>query len=293
MKILLTGANGFVGSHILDSLQVRGIATAIVLRPDSNRRLIESHLPHVTVRTGSLNDPDSLGAAMQDVTHLIHCAGCTKALRASEFYEVNQTGTRHVVEAVNRQSERIQRLVHISSLAAGGPASQARPAGEDDPPHPVSDYGRSKLAGEEEVRKACKPDYVILRPPAVYGPRDTGFLPLFKAVQNHVLPRFGGGRQQLSLVFAKDLAEIAVTCLTHPAAAGKTFYTASPEVTTTLYANGRNRAPNGNVDAAAPVANGGAVAAVLFPGSRFAADRQAERAKPAEVRRAARAGLGM
>jgi nucleoside-diphosphate-sugar epimerase len=188
----------------------------------------------VTVRTGSLSDPESLGAAMQDVTHVIHCAGCTKALRVSEFYEVNQSGTRHVVEAVNRQSGRIQRLVYISSLAAGGPASQARPACENDPPHPVSEYGRSKLAGEEEVRSACKPDYVILRPPAAYGPRDTGFLPLFKAVKKHVLPRFGGGRQQLSLVFAKDLAEAAVTCLTHPAAAGKTFYTASPEMMTAL-----------------------------------------------------------
>ena len=234
MKVLLTGASGFVGSHILDSLRVRGVATAIILRPDSNRRLIESHLSHVTVRTGSLNDPESLGTAMQDVTHVIHCAGCTKALRVSEFYEVNQIGTRHVVEAVNRQGERIQRLVHISSLAAGGPASQAKPACEDDPPHPVSEYGRSKLAGEEEVRSACKPDYVILRPPAAYGPRDTGFLPLFKAVKKHVLPRFGGGRQQLSLVFAKDLAEAVVTCLTHPAAAGKTFYTASPEVVTAL-----------------------------------------------------------
>jgi nucleoside-diphosphate-sugar epimerase len=234
MKILLTGANGFVGSHILDSLRERGIATAIILRPDSNRRFIESHLSHVTVRTGSLNDPESLGAAMQDVTHVIHCAGCTKALRASEFHEVNQTGTRQVVAAVNRKGGRIQRLVHISSLAAGGPASQAGPAGEDDPPHPVSEYGRSKLAGEEEVRSACQPEYVILRPPAVYGPRDTAFLPLFKAVKKHVLPRFGGGRQQLSLVFAKDLAEAAVTCLTHPAAAGKTFYTASPEVMTAL-----------------------------------------------------------
>jgi nucleoside-diphosphate-sugar epimerase len=234
MKVLLTGASGFVGSHVLDSLRARGIVTAVLLRPASNKRFIEAHLPQLDVRTGSLSDPESLAAAMQDVTHVIHCAGCTKALRVSEFYEVNQTGTRHVVAAVNRQSERIQRLVHISSLAAGGPASQARPACEDDPPHPVSEYGRSKLAGEEEVRRACKPDYVILRPPAVYGPRDTGFLPLFKAVKKHVLPRFGGGRQQLSLVFAKDLAEAAVTCLTHPAAAGKTFYTASPEVMTAL-----------------------------------------------------------
>src|SRR5208283_3499170 len=198
MKILLTGANGFVGSHILDSLRVRGVATAIVLRPDSNRRFIESHLSRVTVRTGSLSDPESLGAAMQDVTHVIHCAGCTKALRQSEFYEVNQTGTRNVVEAVNRQQGRIQRLVHLSSLAAGGPASPDKPAREDDLPHPVSEYGRSKLAGERELHGACKTEYVILRPPAVYGPRDEAFLPLFKAVQAHILPTFGGGRQTLS-----------------------------------------------------------------------------------------------
>ena len=232
MKVLLTGANGFVGSHILDRLRARGIATAVLLRPASNRRFIEAHLPHVDVRAGSIADPRSLDAAMQDVTHVIHCAGLTKALRLSEFHEVNQTGTRCVVEAVNQQPGRIQRLVHISSLAAGGPAPADQPAREDNPPHPVSEYGRSKLGGEQEVRGACRSEHVILRPPAVYGPRDTAFLQLFQAIQAHVLPRFGDGRQALSFVFVKDLAEAAVTCLTHPAAAGKTFYVASPEVTT-------------------------------------------------------------
>ena len=232
MKVLLTGANGFVGSHVLDRLCARGLATAALLRPASNQRFIQAHLPRLEVRVGSLSDPQSLDAALRDVTHVIHCAGCTKALRNSEFYEVNQAGTRNVVEAVNRQQGRIQRLVHLSSLAAGGPASPDQPAREDDLPHPVSEYGRSKLAGERELHDACKTEYVILRPPAVYGPRDEAFLPLFKAVQAHILPRFGGGRQTLSLVFAEDLAEAVATCLTHPAAAGKTFYVASGEVTT-------------------------------------------------------------
>ena len=232
MKVLLTGANGFVGSHVLDRLRARGIATAALLRPASNQQFIQAHLPRLEVRVGSLSDPQSLDAALQDVTHVIHCAGCTKALRNSEFYEVNQAGTRNVVEAVNRQQGRIQRLVHLSSLAAGGPASPDQPAREDDLPHPVSEYGRSKLAGERELHDACKTEYVILRPPAVYGPRDEAFLPLFKAVKAHILPRFGGGRQTLSLVFAEDLAEAVATCLTHPAAAGKTFYVASGEVTT-------------------------------------------------------------
>jgi nucleoside-diphosphate-sugar epimerase len=207
MKVLLTGANGFVGSHILDKLCARGLATVALLRPASNQRFIQAHLPRLEVRVGSLSDPQSLDAALQDVTHVIHCAGCIKALRKSEFYEVNQAGTRNVVEAVNRQQGRIQRLVHLSSLAAGGPASPDKPAREDDLPHPVSEYGRSKLAGERELHGACKTEYVILRPPAVYGPRDEAFLPLFKAVKAHILPRFGGGRQTLSLVFAEDLAE--------------------------------------------------------------------------------------
>jgi len=231
MKVLLTGANGFVGSHVLDRLRARGITTAVLLRPAGNKRFIEAHLPHLEVRTGSVGDPQSLGAAMQDVTHVVHCAGCTRALRVSEFHEVNQVGTRHVVEAVNQQQGRIQRLVHISSLAAGGPATADKPARENDPPNPVSEYGKSKLAGEQEVRGACQPEYVILRPSAVYGPRDAAFLPLFKAVKAHILPRLGSGRLALSLVFVKDLAEAVVTCLTHPAVPGKAFYVASPEVT--------------------------------------------------------------
>jgi nucleoside-diphosphate-sugar epimerase len=234
MKVLLTGANGFVGSHILDRLRTQDIATAVLLRPASNKRFIETHLSDVEVRIGSIGDLHSLGAAMHDVTHVVHCAGCTKALRVSDFHEINHRGTRQVVESVNQHAGRIQRLVHISSLAAGRPAVPDRPAREDDPPDPVSEYGRSKLAGEREVRNACKSDYVILRPPAVYGPRDGEFLRLFKAVKAHLLPRLGGGRQALSFVFVKDLAAAAVACLTHPAAVGKTFYVASPEVLTAI-----------------------------------------------------------
>lgn len=229
MKVLLTGANGFVGSHILDQLRGRGVATAVLLRPNSNRAFIAAHLPHVEVCPGSITEPDSLSRALTGVSHVIHCAGATKALRTGDFFATNQAGTRNVVEAVNRHAGQVQRLVHLSSLAAAGPAGADSPAREADPPRPVSDYGRSKLAGETEVRQGCRTEFVILRPPGVYGPRDGEFLRLFKAVQSHVLPTFGGGRQALSLVFVKDLAEAAVTCLTHPAAAGKTFYVAAPE----------------------------------------------------------------
>ncbi len=232
MKILLTGASGFVGSHILDSLRQRGLATALLLRATSNQRFIQSHLPDVEVRPGSIGDPESLRQALVGITHVIHCAGAIKAGRVAEFYEVNQAGTRNVVEAVNGQGGQVQRLVHISSLAAAGPAMREKPAREDDAPGPVSEYGKSKLAGELEVRNHCRAECVILRPPAVYGPRDGEFLRLFRAVRNHLLPK-PGVAQALSLVFVRDLAEAVVTCLDHPAVTGKTYFVASREVVTT------------------------------------------------------------
>jgi len=231
LKILLTGASGFVGSHILDSLRRREFPTALLLRRSSDRHFITQHLPDVEVRPGSIRDPDSLRAAMAGITHVIHCAGATRAVRRADFYNVNQLGTRNVVAAVNEQKDQVQRLVHISSLAAVGPASQEKQVREEDPPRPVSEYGKSKLAGEQEVRTHCHREHVILRPPGVYGPRDGEFLRLFRAVKNHLLPRMSR-TQELSLVFVRDLAEAVVTCLGHPAAAGKTYFVAGREVVT-------------------------------------------------------------
>lgn len=203
----------------------------LLLRAGSDRRFVARHLPEVEVRSGSIGDLESLRQAMAGITHVIHCAGATRAVRMEDFYEVNQKGTRNVVSAVNEQKGQVQRLVHISSLAAAGPALREKPAREEDVPRPVSEYGKSKLAGEQEVRNHCREEYVILRPPAVYGPRDGEFLRLFRAVKNHLLPRTSEA-QALSLVFVRDLAEAAATCLSHPAAAGKTYFVAGREVVT-------------------------------------------------------------
>ena len=168
---------------------------------------------------------------MAGITHIIHCAGCTKALRTSEFYEINHIGTRNVVEAASAQPGQMRRLVHISSLAAAGPGVPANPVREDVSPRPVSEYGRSKLEGEREVRNCCRFEHVILRPSAVYGPRDKGFLPLFKTVKRHLLPN-PDRKQALSLIYVRDLAEATMKCLELPAAAGKTYFVAPEEVIT-------------------------------------------------------------
>jgi nucleoside-diphosphate-sugar epimerase len=202
----------------------------LLLRPTAPKRFIQRHLADVEVRSGSLEDPASLATALAGISHVIHCAGSVRAGKISDFYTVNQQGTRNLIEAVNQCGPEFRRLLLLSSLAAAGPALPSNPVRERDEPRPISDYGRSKLAGEREVHKHCRTEFVILRPPAVYGPRDGEFLRLFKAVQSHLAPR--PSPQPLSLVFVKDLAIAVVNCLEHPAAAGKTYFVAAEEIVT-------------------------------------------------------------
>jgi nucleoside-diphosphate-sugar epimerase len=232
VKVLLTGANGFVGSHILDQLLDRGVPTVALLRHTASLRWIQPKLDRIEIRWGSVTDGASLPDALRDVTHVIHCAGVTKAVRRDEFHRANQLGTRALVDALNQRQPPVQRLVAISSLAASHPGTDDAPANEDDPPGPVTEYGRSKLAGELEIQSRCRVPFVILRPAAVYGPRDRDFLHLFRAVRSRFVPLFGGGRQQLSLVYARDVAEIAVATLEPRAAEGQIFNVAAAGVVT-------------------------------------------------------------
>ena len=230
MLVLLTGASGFVGSHILESLVRRGISTAVLLRQSSKRDFILPLLDRIQIRTGSLGEPSSLEQALAGVTHVIHCAGLTHVRYPQEYYEGNYIGTRTMVAAVNQQSGSIKRMVYISSLAAVGPSRRGAPVTENSHANPVSLYGLSKLKAEQEVTTRCATDYVIVRPPAVYGPRDDGFLSLFQSVTYHIKPFFLGGIKEMSFVYVQDLAEAVVKVLLHPAAGGKTYFVSGREV---------------------------------------------------------------
>jgi nucleoside-diphosphate-sugar epimerase len=212
VKVLLTGANGFVGSHALDRLVAAGYDVAIMVRRTSNTRFIEGHLPSVDVRYGALDDPESLDRAVQGISCIVHCAAVTKALRRCDYFAANAEGTRKLVEACNRAAPGPKRFVHVSSLAVSGPGTVEEPAREDAEPRPVTPYGESKLLAERCVREDLQADWAILRPAAVYGPRDSDFFVAFKSVAGGLAPLIGGGGQPLSLAYAGDVGTNRCSC---------------------------------------------------------------------------------
>jgi nucleoside-diphosphate-sugar epimerase len=234
MRVFLTGANGFVGSHILDRLKAGGCDVAIMLRKSSDTAFIADHVKSgVAVTYGSLSDAGAVKRAMEGADVVVHCAGKTRALHEKEYFAVNRDGTEIIVRAANAHRATVRHLVLVSTLAVSGPGVPSNPAREADPPRPVSLYGRSKLAGEDVVRNGSEVPWTILRPAAVYGPRDRDFLTVFRAVRGGVALLPQGGRQWLSLVYVSNLAEAVRHCLERAEAFGKIYHVAAEPPFTT------------------------------------------------------------
>jgi nucleoside-diphosphate-sugar epimerase len=226
---LVTGASGFVGSHVVDALLRRGARVRCLLRATSSRRwLAGKELEFVE---GDVCAPETLDAAVQGVDWIVHAAGLTHARNAAEFHRANVDGTENILAAALRSDPKPRRFLYISSQAAAGPSLDDGPVTEDLEPRPVSAYGNTKLAGEMLVMRAAdRLPVVTIRPPTVYGPRETSLLKYFRAVKSHLRPELGGPRE-FSVVHAEDHARAAYECLTQEAAVGQIFFVAGPDYT--------------------------------------------------------------
>ena len=228
MKALVTGATGFVGSHLVEALVEAGMTvTALVRSPLKAARLQQLGVRRVA---GDLDDHAALAEATREAEVVFHVAGLVSARNEAEFLHGNRDGVRHLLQAARQASGR-PRFVLVSSMAAGGPASRGRPLTGPEPPQPVTAYGRSKLAGEDVVRAAALP-WTIVRPPMVYGPGDTEVLKLFRVVRTGFAPLFGDGTQELTAVFGPDLAAGLLSVARSEATIGRTYYACHPEIVT-------------------------------------------------------------
>jgi nucleoside-diphosphate-sugar epimerase len=227
MRALVTGATGFVGSHLVEALQRSGAEITALAR--SPQKAAALGAMGVRIVHGDLHDKAGLERAARDQDVVYHVAGVVAARNEQEFLRANRDGTRNLLAAAELRGR--PRLVLVSSLAAGGPAVRGAPLKGNEPPRPVTAYGRSKLAAEQAVRESSLP-WSIVRPPIVYGPRDREVLKVFRIARLGVAPVFGDGTQELSAVHVTDLADALIAAGDRSATVGRTYNACHPEVFT-------------------------------------------------------------
>lgn len=213
---VVTGATGFIGSHLVDALLDRGWRVSVTLRPTSPTRWIEGKA--VDRLVGGISPAAPLPAC--DV--LFHVAGVIRADTYPDYLSGNRDLAIQVFDA-----SRAGRFVHVSSLAAAGPGEQVD---EAMPCRPISLYGRSKWEGEREIwERRVRTPVTILRPPVVYGPRDLGLLDMYRIIARGIRPEIGG-RKMISIVHVRDLVEGILRAAQAPEGANQVFYLANEEV---------------------------------------------------------------
>jgi nucleoside-diphosphate-sugar epimerase len=239
MIAVVTGSSGFIGSHLVEALLARGAAVRALVRHESHPAGRDSR---VAYHTADLLDDRSVRESpiWKDATHVFHVAGVTKRRTLAEFRYGNVIPVANILAALtDGRGARLQRVVLVSSQAAAGPAlALDHPITEEDPPHPIEAYGRSKLEAEQvAMRYGESMPVTIVRPSAVYGPRDVDFLNVFKQATNRVAVFAAPADQLMSIVHVHDLVRAIVMASETPHARGRTYFVGSdaPVSWRTLY----------------------------------------------------------
>ncbi len=229
VKALVTGATGFVGSHLVDYLLQRAYAVRCIVRSTSDTRWLDGK--PVEVVRGDLFDDEALRAAVSGVDYVYHAAGLTKAKTREEYFRANATGTRNILEATLKHNPTLKRFVHISSQAAVGPSESITPITEEREARPITTYGKSKWQAEVECRAVQQRlPITIVRPPVVYGEREKDVLEFFRTYSRGLQPMVGFSEKYVSMIHIADLVRGIVLAGETERARGQTYFITSKEV---------------------------------------------------------------
>jgi dihydroflavonol-4-reductase len=223
----VTGANGFVGSHLVDYLLEKGEEVHAIVRSTSNLQWLDGR--NVKIHTCGLNRSEKLKPIFEGADYIYHIAGIVKVPTKDGFIKGNVDMTRNVMEAAAANS-RIKRVLITSSMAATGPAKLGESVDETSPLRPIEPYGESKVAQESLAQEyADRVSSTIVRPPGIYGPRDTEIFAFFKAINKGIRPTIGSGPKEMSLIHVRDLVEGMYQAATNEKAAGQIYFMGSME----------------------------------------------------------------
>ena len=219
MKILVTGASGFIGSFIVEEALRQGMETWAAVRPTSSKKYLQDERIHfinlnLSSKEELINQLDG-----QEFDYVVHAAGATKCLHADDFYKVNTEGTKNLVGALIALKMPIKRFVFVSSLSIFGAIREEQPyqeITEHDTPKPNTAYGKSKWETEKYLDSlGIQFPYIILRPTGVYGPREKDYFLMAKSIKQHVDFAVGYQRQDITFVYVQDVVQAVFLALDH------------------------------------------------------------------------------
>lgn len=222
-KALVTGATGFIGSHLVQDLMVKNWNVTCLVRPNSQTEFLKKFPVHFV--TGSANDHSCLEKAVQDQDFVFHLAGRIRSASRKVYDMANHQLTRNLALACLKKNKSLKRFVYVSSISAAGPSHPDSCSEESQPPSPTSEYGRSKLRGEEAVREVWDIlPTTIIRPPNVYGPRQQETEFLIKLISKRIVPILKDKKETTSLIYIKDLVEGIIKAAHSPKTKSQIYY---------------------------------------------------------------------
>jgi len=223
---VVTGANGFVGSHLVDLLLEKNHKVRCITRKTSNLRWLEGK--DVEIYDCGLTNKEELNKAFCGAEYIYHVAGVVKSKKHAGYFQGNVNTTHVILNAALKNKERLKRLLIVSSQTVTGPSLDGKPVNEETQCMPITTYGRSKLAQEELVKSYRNNlPITICRAPAVYGERDTEILIFFKTFSKGLMTTIGFDKKLVSLLHVNDLVNGIYLASINEIAAGKTYFISS------------------------------------------------------------------
>ena len=244
MKILVTGASGFIGSFIVEEALRQGMETWAAMRKSSSRQFLQDERIHFIEL--NLSDQKDLERQLHGLSfdYVVHAAGVTKCLDSRDFYRINTEGTKNLVRALIALGMPLKKFVYLSSLSIFGAIREQQPYEEileTDTPRPNTDYGKSKLQAEQWLDELCAGGTaagtaasapfpcVILRPTGVYGPRERDYFLMAKSIKQHSDFAVGYRRQDITFVYVQDVVQAVFLACEH-GQPGRKYFLSDGEV---------------------------------------------------------------